>query len=149
MVIDSSALAAILFGEPECRAFIEAIEAAGERLMSVATWVEVSIVMAARHGAEGDLALQRFIERSSIEIVPVDLEQGQLARDAWRHFGKGRHPAGLNFGDCFAYALSRQRGQSLLFKGDDFSQTDIRSAVIESIEHPARGRVASRLGQPS
>jgi len=129
MVIDSSALAAILFGEHECRSFIEAIEGAGERLMSVANWVEVSIVLTARHGAEGDLALQRFIERAGIEIVPVDLEQGRLARDAWQQFGKGRHPAGLNFGDCFAYALSRQRGQSLLYKGDDFNHTDIGCAV--------------------
>ncbi len=129
MVIDSSALAVILFGEPERRAFIEAIDAAGERLMSVANWLEIFIVIAARHGAEGDLALQRFVERAAIEIVPVDLEQGQLAREAWRLFGKGRHVAGLNFGDCFAYALSRQRGQSLLFKGDDFSRTDIRSAT--------------------
>lgn len=129
MVIDTSALAAVLFDEPERRAFIEAIDAAGERLMSVANWLEISIVIAARHGAEGDLALQRFVERAEIEIVPVDLEQGQLAREAWRLFGKGRHVAGLNFGDCFAYALSRQRGQRLLFKGDDFSQTDIRSAT--------------------
>lgn len=125
MVIDSSALAAILFGESECRRFIEAIEGAGERLISLANWVEISIVVAARHGAEGDLALQRFVERAEIEIVPIDLEQGQLAREAWRQFGKGRHPAGLNFGDCFAYALCRQRCQTLLYKGDDFCKTDI------------------------
>lgn len=129
MVIDSSALAAILFGEPEYRIFIEAIEGAGERLMSVANWVEVSIVVTTRHGAEGDLALQRFMERAGIEIVPLDLEQGKLAREAWQQFGKGRHPAGLNFGDCFAYALSRQRGQRLLYKGEDFSKTDISGAI--------------------
>lgn len=129
MVIDSSALAAILFGEPERRSLIEAIEGAGERLMSVANWVEVSIVVTARHGADGDLLLQRFMERAGIEIVPLDLEQGRLARDAWQRFGKGRHPAGLNFGDCFAYALSQQRGQRLLFKGDDFSKTDIPAAI--------------------
>ena len=130
MIIDSSALAAILFGGPECRQFIKAIESAGERRMSVANWVEVSIVVVARFGAEGDLSLQRFIERAGIEIEPIDLEQGRLAREAWQQFGKGRHPAGLNFGDCFAYALSRQRGQRLLYKGDDFSKTDIRAVMM-------------------
>lgn len=129
MVIDSSALAAILLGEPQRRQFIESIETADARLLSVANWVEISIVIEARHGAEGSRDLQRFIECSSIEIIPVDQEQGRMARDAWIQFGKGRHRAGLNYGDCFAYALSRQRGQALLFKGDDFSHTDILGAA--------------------
>lgn len=125
MVIDSSALAAILFGEPERRQFIEAIEAADSKLISVANWLEISIVIEARTGAEGSRDLEQFIERASIEIVPVDLEQGRFARDAWLRFGKGRHPAALNYGDCSAYALARARSQTLLFKGDDFIHTDI------------------------
>ena len=129
MVIDSSALAAILLAEPERRPFIEAIETADARLMSVASWLEISIVIEARHAAEGARDLQRFIECAGIEIIPVDLEQGRLARDAWVRFGKGRHRADLNYGDCFAYALAKQRGRALLFKGNDFSHTDIASAV--------------------
>ena len=129
MVIDSSALAAILLAEPECRPFIEAIETADARLLSVANWLEISIVIEARYGAEGTRDLQRFIECAGIEIIPVDLEQGRLARDAWVRFGKGRHRADLNYGDCFAYALAKQRRRALLFKGNDFSHTDIAAAV--------------------
>ena len=129
MVIDSSALAAILLAEPERRPFIEAIETADARLLSVANWLKISIVIEARHAAEGARDLQRFTESAGIEIVPVDLKQGRLARDAWVRFGKGRHRAGLNYGDCFAYALAKQRGRALLFKGDDFSHTDIAAAV--------------------
>ena len=129
MVIDSSALAAILLAEPERRPFIEAIETADARLLPVANWLEISIVIEARYGAEGARDLQRFIEYAGIEIIPVDLEQGRLARDAWVRFGKGRHRADLNYGDCFAYALAKQRGRALLFKGDDFSHTDIAAAV--------------------
>jgi len=125
MVIDSSALAAILFGEPKCRQFIEAIEAADSKLISVANWLEISIIIEARTGAEGNRDLEQFIQRAGIEIVPVDLEQGRFARDAWLRFGKSRHPAALNYGDCFAYALARDRSQTLLFKGDDFVHTDI------------------------
>ena len=125
MVIDSSALAAILFGEPERRQFIESIEAAESKLLSVANWLEISIIIEARKGAEGSRDLEQFIERAGIEIVPVDLEQGRFARDAWLRFGKGRHRAGLNYGDCFAYALARASARTLLFKGDDFVHTDI------------------------
>ena len=125
MVIDSSALAAILFGEPERRQFIESIEAAESKLLSVANWLEISIIIEARKGAEGSRDLEQFIERAGIEIVPVDLEQGRFARDAWLHFGKGRHRAALNYGDCFAYALAKTSAQTLLFNGDDFVHTDI------------------------
>lgn len=129
MVIDSSALAAILFGEPERRIFIEAVESAPERILSVANWVEISIALEARHGAEGERSLRQFIDAAAIKILPVDAEQGRFARDAWARFGKGRHRAGLNYGDCFAYALARQTGQRLLFKGNDFIHTDIGSAI--------------------
>jgi len=129
MVVDSSALAAILFGEPERRQFIEAIESADARLLSVANWVEISIVVEARHGAEGVRDLERFIDLAGLELVPVDAEQGRVARDAWVRFGKGRHRAALNFGDCFAYALAKSAGHVLLFKGEDFTHTDLVAAT--------------------
>lgn len=132
MVVDTSALLAILQGEPERRIFNEALEAAASRVMSVATFVEVSIVIDARYGAEGLLDLDRLLERAQIELAAVDRDQGRLARDAFRRFGKGRHPAGLNFGDCFAYALATALGQPLLYKGEDFSRTDVVAAVPPS-----------------
>src|SRR6187455_1343382 len=104
MVVDTSALVAILTQEPERRNFINAIEAAETRLMSATTFVELSIVMEARHGAEGVRHVDEFIDRAGIEIVPVDQEQAREARRAWTRFGKGHHAAGLNFGDCFPYA---------------------------------------------
>ena len=129
MVIDTSALAAILQGEPERRAFIEAIEGAGSRVMSVATFVEISSVVEARWGAEGLLDLDRFISRAGISLVSVDAEQGQMARLAFRRFGKGRHRAALNYGDCFSYALAAVLGEPLLCKGDDFVHSDLKVAV--------------------
>jgi len=125
MVIDSSALLAILNDEPERRTFNEAIESAESRAMSAATLVEVSIVVESRFGAEGLRDLDLFIERAGIEVVPVDREQAYVARRAFSRFGKGRHPAGLNYGDCFSYALAVTRGESLLYKGEDFGQTDV------------------------
>ena len=125
MVIDTSALLAILQDEPERRAFNEAIEAAASRVMSVVSFVEASIVIESRYGAEGLRELDRFIDRAGIELVRVDPEQGKLARDAFSRFGKGRHPAALNFGDCFAYALASSLAEPLLFKGDDLSRTDL------------------------
>jgi ribonuclease VapC len=124
MVIDTSALLAILQDEPERRRLNEAIEAADSRVMSVATFVEVSIVVESRHGAEGLRLLDLFLERAGIELAAVDVEQARHARDAWSRFGKGRHPASLNFGDCFSYALARVLGEPLLWKGDDFARTD-------------------------
>jgi ribonuclease VapC len=129
MVIDTSALLSILQNEPERRAFVEAIEAADAPVMSVATFVEVSMVIQARHGAEGLSDLDLFIDRAGTELVGVDVEQAKLARHAFGRFGKGRHPAGLNFGDCFAYALAHARGEPLLYKSNDFSQTDAVAAV--------------------
>ena len=132
MVIDTSALVAILQREPERRAFIEAIEAADARLLSVATFVEISIVVEVRHGAEGLRDLDHFIRRASIELVPVDAEHGDVARTAFTRFGKGRHRAGLNYGDCFSYALAISTGEPLLFKGDDFVHTDVTMADLGS-----------------
>jgi ribonuclease VapC len=124
MVIDTSALLAILQDEPERRAFNEALEAADSRVMSVASFVETSIVIEVRYGAEGLRDLDLFLDRAGIELALVDVEQAREARLAFSRFGKGRHPAGLNYGDCFAYALAKVRREPLLFKGADFSQTD-------------------------
>jgi len=129
MVIDTSALMAILQDEPERRALNEAIEAADSRAMSVATFVEVSIVIESRYGTDGLRDLDLFLDRAGIELVSVDVEQGKVARDAFSRFGKGRHPAGLNLGDCFAYALARVLGEPLLYRGDDFSRTDVITFV--------------------
>jgi ribonuclease VapC len=126
MVIDTSALVAILQREPERRSFIEAIEASDVRLMSVATFVEISIVVEARHGAEGLRDLDHFVSHAGIELVAVDAEHGTLARSAFSRFGKGRHRAALNYGDCFSYALAMATGEALLFKGEDFGHTDVR-----------------------
>jgi ribonuclease VapC len=125
MLIDSSALLAILQSEPERRSFIDAIESADSARISVASFVETSIVIETRYGAEGLRDLDRFVSRASIELVAVDQEQGQLARSAFSRFGKGRHRAGLNFGDCFSYAAAISLREPLLFKGDDFTYTDV------------------------
>lgn len=125
MVIDTSALLAVLQNEPERRAFNEAIQAAPTRIISVASFVETSMVIESRYGAEGLRDLDDFLDRGGIGQAAVDVEQGKVARRAFHRFGKGRHPAGLNYGDCFAYALATVCGEPLLFKGDDFSQTDV------------------------
>lgn len=125
MVIDASALVAILTGEAEQQVFIRQIEEADSRLLSVATLLEVSIMIESRLRAEGIRDLDRFLSTAGIEVVPVDLEQGEIARAAYSRFGKGRHRAGLNFGDCFAYALAKALGEPLLCKGDDFARTDV------------------------
>ncbi len=129
MIIDTSALIAILRDEPDARRFAEAIESASERRISAATYVELG---AAIDGARDPVASRRMDEllaTASIVIEPVTEEQARIARAAYRDFGKGSgHAAGLNFGDCFAYAAARATGQPLLFKGDDFTRTDIEPA---------------------
>jgi ribonuclease VapC len=102
MVIDTSALVAILQNEPERRAFNEAIEAAESCVMSTASFVETSMIIESRYGPDGRRAVDMFLSKARIKLVPVDTDQAHIARDAFRHYGKGRHPAGLNFGDCFA-----------------------------------------------
>jgi len=129
MIIDTSALLAIFQDEPERRKFNEIIAAKEERSISVASFVEVSIVVEARFASEGIRDLDHYLTTARIDIIPVDLEQGRLAREAYRLYGKGRHPAGLNFGDCFSYALAKSSARPLLYKGKDFSQTDIECAV--------------------
>lgn len=126
MIIDTSAIIAILCGEPEKPALIEAIVNNAYRAISAAGFVETSIVLEARFGYEGTRDFDLLIAKAGIETVPVDLEQAQIARRAYRKYGKGRHPAGLNYGDCFSYALAKATNSMLLFKGNDFSQTDIK-----------------------
>ena len=129
MVVDTSALLAILFDEPERHAFNEAVEAAPSRAMSVANLLETFLVIESRFGAEGARDLDQLVERAGIELVGVDLEQVGIARRAFSRFGKGHHRAGLNFGDCFAYALAKSLGEPLLYKGDDFARTDVEAVL--------------------
>lgn len=129
MILDTSAVMAILNDEPERRSFNEAIEKAESCLMSAASFVEVSIVLEARKGYEGVRDFDLFVARARIKLADVDAEQTEIARTAFRKFGKGRHAASLNFGDCFSYALAKATGCPLLFKGNDFSQTDVEQAV--------------------
>jgi ribonuclease VapC len=132
MVIDRSALLAILRDEPERQQFNRAIEDSGSRMMSLATWVETAIVIDARYGAPGLAGLDLFVERARIELVPLDREQAMVARGAFSRYGKGRHPAGLNYGDCFSYALATVLGEPLLYKGGDFGKTDVASSFPPS-----------------
>jgi ribonuclease VapC len=125
MVLDSSAVIAILLDEPERAEFNRRIEAAAPRLISAVTLAETAMVIEKRRGEAGGRELDLLLHRADVEIVPFDADQAELARTAFRQYGKGRHPAGLNFGDCLAYALAKATGEPLLFKGDDFAQTDI------------------------
>ena len=128
MIVDTSALVAVLYGEPEARDFVERIRAADVCRISVANHVELSMVVESQLGPNGTRQADAFLRRAGVVVEPVTIEQGDLARQAFLDFGKGRHKAGLNFGDCFAYALARATGEALLFKGDDFALTDIRRA---------------------
>ena len=132
MVIDSSAIIAVLLDEANAADIARAIEASSQRLLSAANLLEASIVIESRKGEAGGRELDLLIYRAAIEIVAVDQDQAELARIAWRRFGKGRHPAGLNYGDCFAYALARTRQLPLLFQGDDFPRTDIDTVPLLS-----------------
>ncbi len=133
MVIDTSALAAILRNEPERAMFIEAIEATDSRRLSTATFVEISMVIEAKRGAEGLRDLDLFLTTAGIDLVALDGEQAQAARRAFSRFGKGRHRAGLNYGDCFSYALAIVVGEPLLFKGNDFVHTDVEPVDFSSL----------------
>jgi ribonuclease VapC len=125
MVIDTSALIAIFLAEPERRQFLDLIIAAEARLISAATVLETGIVLEARRGESAGADFDLFLMRADVKIIPVDSEQVEAARSAWRKFGKGRHSAGLNFGDCFSYALAKFTGEPLLAKASDFGNTDI------------------------
>jgi len=126
MVIDSSAVIAILCNEPDAKYFTTAIEGNSNRMMSAASFLETSIVIESRYGEEGGRKLDLLLSKAQVKIEPVTSNQAETARVAFRTYGKGRHPAALNFGDCFSYALAKVSGEALLFKGNDFSKTDIK-----------------------
>ena len=128
MILDTSAMVAILYREPEADQFVRLIHDAEVCRISVANYVELSIVIESQLGPEGMRQAEAFFRRADLVIEPVTVEHGELARQAFLDFGKGRHKAGLNFGDCLSYALAKAMGEPLLFKGNDFSQTDITAA---------------------
>lgn len=125
MIIDTSAIVAILFNEDDADAYARAITRADSRRVSAATFVEAAIVVAAQTKNAGGSQLDAFFRRAGITIEPVTEEQAHIARQAFTDFGKGRHAAGLNYGDCFSYALAKSAGEPLLFKGKDFTKTDV------------------------
>ncbi len=125
MVIDTSVIAAILFGEDDAERFAEAIENDPTRLISSGSVLEASLVIESELNQEGVRELDLLLHTAAIEIVAFTVDQLKVARHAFRTYGKGRHPAGLNFGDCFSYALSKTSGEPLLFKGNDFARTDV------------------------
>lgn len=130
VVVDTSSLLAVILGEPDAERHASVLSAhAGDVHLSAASAVELGIVVAAKQGPAATEDLQRLIVLVGITVVPFDAEQAVVAVAAWHRFGKGRHPAGLNLGDCYSYALAKISGSPLLFKGDDFSQTDIPSAL--------------------
>ena len=125
MVLDTSAMVALLGMESEAERLAVAIESDPIRLVSAATVVETGIVIEARYGADGGRELDLLVAKADLQIEAVTLEHARVAREAWRRFGKGHHAAALNLGDCFSYALAKTSGEPLLFKGTDFSQTDV------------------------
>jgi ribonuclease VapC len=129
MVLDTSAILALLFGEPEREAFAAAIAEAGARLVSAVSAFEAAIVVSARKGPAGVRELDLLFHAGRLEVVPFTAEQLLLAREAYERFGKGRHAAGLNLGDCCSYALSRHSGEPLLYKGEDLARTDALPAL--------------------
>jgi len=129
MIIDTSAVLAILYAEADAARFADAIAGAEYRAMSAANFLEAGIVVDKQLGPAAGRQLDALVARAEVEVSPVTKEQADIARQAYLDYGKGRHPARLNFGDCFAYALSKTANQPLLYKGDDFSQTDINSVL--------------------
>ena len=129
MVIDSSAIVAILREEPETGRFIERLEGDPTRLMSAASYLEAAIIIEDRFGYDGIRDLKLFLNEAGVDIEPVTFDQAEIAREAYRRYGRGNHPAALNYGDCFAYALAKAADEPLLFKGDDFSRTDVVPAA--------------------
>ncbi len=132
MVIDTSALVAMLNDESEAERFEAAVEADPVRLMSTASYLETAIVIEARFGEPGGRELDLWLHRAAVDLVSVDANQADVARVAYRAYGKGRHRAGLNYGDCFSYALAKISSQPLLFKGDDFAHTDVGVVPADS-----------------
>lgn len=129
MILDTSALMAILRDEPERRALQGALLDAPRAAISAATLVEVAMVAEGRGGEQGWPRAQAILDEAEVEVIAFTAEHAALAHEGWRRYGKGRHPAGLNLGDCFAYALAVSRNEPLLYKGTDFSLTDVKAAL--------------------
>jgi ribonuclease VapC len=129
MILDTSSVMAILAGEPDSELYIDAISRVPRCRISAGNFLELSIVIEAQFGAEVLRQCDALFRRAGIVIEPVTVEQAHTARQAFHDFAKGRHPAALNYGDCFAYALAKSTGEPLLFKGEDFKKTDILSAL--------------------
>lgn len=129
IAVDTSAIIAILFQEEDAQRFAEAIGGVQNPLISAVSVVEASIVLSVKKSSSAERLLNQFLDEAGLTLEPVTAEHARLAREGWRKYGKGRHPAGLNFGDCFAYALAKASNAPLLFKGDDFKRTDIRSVL--------------------
>jgi ribonuclease VapC len=130
MVVDTSALLAVILDEPEAGQFRDLIADASEPKVSAVSVLEASLVLEGRVGAEASRELDLLLRDTGFQVVAFDEQQLRLARRGWRRFGKGNHPAGLNLGDCASYALSKMTGEPLLFKGGDFAQTDVVSALV-------------------
>jgi ribonuclease VapC len=130
MIVDTSAIVAILLGEPDADRFAAAIAGAPVRLLSAVNRVELSLVIEGRKGEVGRRALDAFLAEAGIVVADVGADQAALAIEAFRRFGRGRHPAGLNIGDCFAYALAHATALPLLFKGQDFARTDVQAVPV-------------------
>lgn len=128
MIVDTSALAAVILGEADAEAQLKRMVAAETLAISAATLIEALIVVEARQGREAATDLAALLLELEAEVVSMDESQAEVAAYAWRRFGKGRHPAGLNLGDTFSYALASTRGEPLLFKGRDFAATDVLQA---------------------
>lgn len=128
MIIDTSALIAVLDQEPEAQRIVRTLASAPERILSAANLVEAGIVMQARRGDDGARDLDLLLAKLRVDIAAVTADQADIARKAFRRYGRGRHAANLNFGDCFAYALAKITSAPLLFKGNDFGQTDVMVA---------------------
>jgi len=130
VIVDTSALIALLRLESDSRRFAEALVHETEVVMSAGSYLEAGIVIDRSHNPRSSRLFDQLVREMNIEIVPVTVEQARIAREAYRDFGKGSgHPAGLNYGDCFSYALAKERNESLLYKGNDFVHTDVRSTL--------------------
>ena len=129
MILDTSAILAILKSEPEASRFSDALSGAERIAIAAPTLVELGMVAESRAGETVRPRIDRLLQSMKVEVVPFTADHAAVALDGWRRYGKGRHPAGLNLGDCFAYALAKARGEPLLFKGDDFARTDVKAAI--------------------
>lgn len=128
MIVDTSALVSIILGEPDAEAQLRAMTSADDLSLSAATLIEALIVVEAKQGPEASADLQALLADVEASVIPLGEEQANAAAAAWARFGKGRHPAGLNLGDTFSYALAKTSGEPLLFKGDGFAKTDVARA---------------------